>query len=279
MKHKSPIAGICAALAILLFAVAPAQADMIKIGGTGAAMAAMRVLVQEFRKTRPDADIVVLPTIGSTGAVKGVQKGVVDLGISARPLKDNERSKGTVETEFARTLFTFVVSKSNPVAGFSESELIDIYSGRRTIWPDGSRIRLILRPSDDSDTVFLKTRFSPAMTTAVNEAEARPGMLFAPTDQEAARMLEQTPGALGVLSLGQIVAEQRTLKVLQLDGVTPSVKAAKDGSYRYYKVLYLLKSPDAKPLTREFASFVQSARGQALLGQLGFWPIDNAPQS
>lgn len=104
MKRKSPIAGICSAL--LLFAVAsvtPAQADTIKIGGTGAAMATMSVLAQEFRKANPDADIVVLPAIGSGGAIKGVQSGVVDVGISARSLKDSERGKGAEEAEFART--------------------------------------------------------------------------------------------------------------------------------------------------------------------------------
>jgi phosphate transport system substrate-binding protein len=271
MKRNS-IAGICSTL--LLFTVGsmtPAQADTIKIGGTGAAMAAMRVLTQEFRKANSDADIVVLPAIGSGGAIKGVQSGVVDVGISARSLKDSERGKGAEETELARTPFVFVVPKKNDIAGFSEGELVDIYAGRRTTWSDGSRIRLIMRPTDDSDAVMLKTKFSPAMAEAVKAAETRPGMLFAATDQDAAEMLDQTPGALGVLSLAQVVAEQRALNLLRFDGVEPSVKAAADGTYRYYKVLYLLTSPHAKPMAQRFASFIQSARGREVLGQLGFW--------
>ena len=274
MERKSAIAGICSALLLFtLGRVTPAQADTIKIGGTGAAMASMSVLTQEFRKANPDADIVVLPAIGSGGAIKGVQSGMVDVGISARSLKDSERGKGAVETELARTPFVFVVPKTNAIAGFSEGELVDIYAGMRTTWADGSRIRLIMRPTDDSDAVMLKTKFSPAMAEAVKAAEARPGMLFAATDQDAAEMLDRTPGALGVLSLGQVVAEQRALKLLRLDGVEPSVKAAVDGTYRHYKVLYLLTSPDAKPIARKFASFVQSTRGKELLGQLGFWTV------
>lgn len=274
MKRKSPIAGICSALLLFTLGSAPpAQADTIKIGGTGAAMAAMSVLAQEFRKANPDTDIVVLPAIGSGGAIKGVQGGVVDIGISARSLKDSERGKGAEETEFARTPFVFVVPKKNAIAGFSEGELVDIYAGRRMTWPDGSRIRIriIMRPADDSDAVMLKTKFSSAMAEAVKAAESRPGMLFAATDQDAAEMLDRTPGALGVLSLGQVVAEQRALNVLRFDGVEPSVKAAADGTYRYYKVLYLLTSHDAKPITKKFAAFVQSARSKELLAQLGFW--------
>lgn len=272
MKRQSSIAGICSALLLFTLGSAPpAQADTIKIGGTGAATATMSVLAREFRKAAPDADIVVLPSIGSGGAIKGVQGGVIDIGISARPLKDSERGKGAEETEFARTPFVFVVPKKNTIAGFSESELVDIYAGRRTTWPDGSRIRLIMRPADDADTTALKTKFSPAMAEAVKAAETRPGMLFAATDQDAAEMLGRTPGALGVLSLGQVVAEQLALNVLRLDGVQPSVKAAADGTYRHYKVLYLLTSPGAPPTAKKFAAFVQSARGKELLGQLGFW--------
>jgi phosphate transport system substrate-binding protein len=272
MKRKSPTAVVCSALlSFTVGSVTPAQADTIKIGGTGSGMAAMSVLAQEFRKANPDADIVVLPGIGSGGGIKGVQSGVVDVGISARPLKDSERGKGAEETELARTPFVFVVPKKNAIAGFSEDELVDIYAGRRTTWSDGSRIRLIMRPTDDADAVMLRTKFSPAMAEAVKAAEARPGMLFAGTDQDAADMLVQTPGALGVLSLAQVVAEQRALNVLRFDGVEPSVKAAADGTYRHYKVLYLLTSPHAKPTAQKFASFVQSARGKELLEQLGFW--------
>lgn len=272
MNRQSAVAGICSALLIFsVGSVSPARAGTIKIGGTGAAMAAMSLLAQEFRKASPDADIAVLPAIGSGGAIKGVQGGVIDLGVSARSLKDSERGKGAEEVEFARTPFVFVVPKGNAVAGFSEGELVDIYAGRRTTWPDGSRIRLIMRPSDDSDTIMLKTRFSPAMAEAVKAAETRPGMLFAATDQDAAEMLDQTPGALGALSLGQLVSERLALNPLRLDGVEPSVQAAVDGTYRHYKVLYLLTSPDAKPLAREFAAFVRSVHGRELLARLGFW--------
>lgn len=92
-------------------------------------------------------------------------------------------------------------------------------------------------------------------------------------------MLERMPGAFGALTLGQVVAEQRSLKAVALDGVTPTVEAAANGRYRYAKALYLLTAPDAKPTARRFQAFVRSARGRELLGQLGFWTAGekNAP--
>lgn len=252
-------------------AVTPLRAETIKVGGTGAAMAAMQVLADEFQTTHPDADIEVMPAIGSSGAIKGVKSGIVAVGVSGRTLKDGETGKDIEETELARTPFVFVVPTKNSMVNITEAELIDIYAGKRTSWPDGSRLRLILRPSDDSDTEILMTKFSPAMSEAVQAAEARPGMLFASTDQECAELLGQTPGALGVLTLGQVVSERLPLRALQIDGIEPSVTAAANGTYRYYKVLHLLISPDAKPMAREFHSFAQSARGQELLEQLGFW--------
>lgn len=262
-------------MSLLLFSVLPVQAEPLTVGGTGAAMTAMRLLADEFRKIRPEADIRVLSTIGSGGAIKGVKSGQVDLGVSGRALHDDERDGKIEAGEFVRSPFVFVVARNNPLGGLSAAELVDIYAGRRVNWPDGSRLRLILRPSDDSDTIFLRTGVSPAMTAALQAAEQRPGMLFAATDQNCADMLEQTAGAFGVLTLGQLTAERRALKPLALDGQTPTVKAAASSRYPYVKSLYLLTAPDAKPLTRQFVAFVRSARGRALLGELGFWAVDN----
>jgi phosphate transport system substrate-binding protein len=257
-------------MSLLLFSVLPVQAEPLTVGGTGAAMTAMQLLADEFRKTRPEADIRVLPAVGSSGAIKGVKSGQVDLGVSGRALRDGERDGRIEAAEFVRTPFVFVVAKNNPLGGLSAAELVDIYAGRRVNWPDGSRLRLILRPADDSDSLFLRTRFSPAMTAALQAAEQRPGMLFAATDQGCADMLEQTAGAFGALTLGQLTAEQRALKPLAFDGQAPT-----SSRYPYVKSLYLLTAPDAKPQTRQFVAFVRSDRGRALLGQLGFWSVDN----
>ena len=77
---------VCAAFA--LTGVATAQTQEIKIGGTGAALGTMQVLAQAYAKTRPDAKITVLPSMGSGGGIKAVLAGAIQIGVSSRPLSE-----------------------------------------------------------------------------------------------------------------------------------------------------------------------------------------------
>lgn len=49
-----------------------AHADSIKIGGTGTGLGAMKWMAREFNKSRPDAQLIVTPSLGSTGAIRAV---------------------------------------------------------------------------------------------------------------------------------------------------------------------------------------------------------------
>lgn len=60
----------------------------------------------------------------------------------------------------------------------------------------------------------------------------RSGAIVATTDQDCADQLERSPGALGTLSLGQILAEQRDLKPLGLAGSIPAWKPLPRGATR-----------------------------------------------
>jgi phosphate transport system substrate-binding protein len=51
---------------------------VITIGGTGAALGTMRVLTAEFGKSSPDIQIRIVPSLGSSGAVKAVLDGAID---------------------------------------------------------------------------------------------------------------------------------------------------------------------------------------------------------
>jgi len=101
------------------------------------------------------------------------------------------------------------------------------------------------------------------------EAQERPGLLFAVTDQECATALEKHPGSFGPSTLGQILSEKRKLKALRIDDVEPSASALAGGSYPYYKPLFIVttsKTPDA---ARRFIAFVQSKAGRYILSQTG----------
>ncbi len=72
------------------------------------------------------------------------------------------------------------------------SPILDRSAGGET-WDDGTPIRTILRPEDDSDTIILKTSFK-GIEPALAKAHAARGVPVAATNQKALDMAEAIPG-------------------------------------------------------------------------------------
>ena len=120
-------------------------------------------------------------------------------------------------------------------------QVIDIYNGKTTIWPDETPIRLILRPTGETNTKMLQT-ISEDMRRAVQNSYTRSGLNMAITDQENADLIERLPGSFGTATLCQIISEKRVLNVLSLNGIKPSVRTTGrrdlslfSGSQSYYR--------------------------------------------
>jgi phosphate transport system substrate-binding protein len=238
---------------------------VIKIGGTGSALGTMKLLTEAYEKTRPGVRVQILPSLGSTGGIKAALAGGIDLALSSRPLTDSERQPGVIESEYARSPFIFITNPKIGKKEISTRELVDIYSKPTTNWPDGSRVRLVLRPEKDLDTKIVRS-ISPAMDQAVKSAMARPGMIMAITDQESTDVIVKTPGAFGASTLCETLSENRTVNILSFNGVQPSVKNITNKTYPLFKPFYVVTTPKSSAEARQFSEFLLSpAAGKILL--------------
>lgn len=263
-------ASVGAGVALALCAAVSAHAEDLRIGGTGAALGTMQRLAAAYASSHPELKITVLPNMGSSGAIKAVLAGAIELGVSSRPLSAIEIQAGASQLEYARTPFVFAVAGIHSTVDIDTQDLVDIYAGRKERWSDGSRIRLVLRPIGDTDNDLIEA-LSPALREANHGAQQRKGMSIATTDQQAAQDIERVPGALGPSTLAQIISEQRPLRALRLNGVAPSAASIADGRYPLYKRLMLVTGPKATSAGRGFVAFVRSAAGRAILAQTGHW--------
>lgn len=262
--------GLAAAVlaALLAFGVRTAVAAAIRISGTGGAIGSMRILGEAFRKVRPDIRVVVTPSIGSGGAIRAVCNGDLEVGLSSRRPSAGECDRGCVARVYAKTPFVFGVNGSVRTTSLTLSDTVDIYSGKKDRWENGTRIRLILRPPGESDLDRLKN-MSPEMAAAVEWALRRDGMIVAMTDQDTADAIEKTPGAFGAVTLAVVVSEKRNIRVLKLNDVVPTARALADGSYPYAMTFYMITKRDALPAVRQFVDFVRSPAGTAILSENG----------
>jgi phosphate transport system substrate-binding protein len=237
--------------------------------GTGSSIGAMELMANGFQKKHPTVNVKVLPSIGSTGGIKAVQDRKIDIGLSYRPLKPEERSAKIIEEPYGRTAFIFGVQDSNPARGFTLAEIEEIYAGKRKTWPDGTQIRLILRPVSDGFSEFLSS-INPGIKSASDKAHSIPGVFVGNTDQDAAAQIEKTPGSFGTTSSALVTAEKRKIKALSVDGAVPALSNVSTGKYPYTMTLSLVYKRDKyRGAIKGFIEYVFSRDGQKLLSDNG----------
>jgi phosphate transport system substrate-binding protein len=250
--------------------------ETVRVAGTGASLGLMRTLAQEFSRQRPDIRVSVVATLGSSGSIVAVRENAIDLGVSSRPLNQEETESGLKSHSFASTPFVIAANPEVAVPGLSLQQLAAIFTGESARWPDGVPVRLILRPQRDFDTGALR-RMSEEMNRAVTFAQGRHGLTVAITDQDSADALEKVPGSLGTSSLALIVTEGRKIKPLAIDGVAPSVEGLRTGVYPFAKPLLLVTSGSPTAATQAFIAFLRSPATGDMLARYGALTASGGP--
>lgn len=271
-SRSFPFGAFLLALALTWIFPAPAaSAETVKMGGSGANLGTMRLLAEAFEKSHPGVRFTIFPSLGSSGGISALMDGAVDIALLSRPLKERERAKGVTAVEYGRSPFVIVTAKKDAPPSFTLQQLAAIYGGSVTSWPDGSPLRLVLRPRGDSDTDALEG-MSPAMRSAVRKAHHRKGLIIATSDQENADAIQKIPGAMGTSTLAIVLSEKRPLKPLSLGGVDPTPGNLANGTYPFFKRLFMAVGPKKPSLAvRQFVEFARSPEGRRILAETGHW--------
>lgn len=274
------IVGICLAM-ICLALGSPAQGENLRVGGTGVALGGMRILGDAFEKRHPEVTVEVLPSLGSSGGVKALIAGAIDLSVTSRVLKDSETETGLSATPYATTPLAIVTSTETGTDGITMQQLAAMYAGLVQEWPSGERVRVVLRPKSEADIRVLRG-LSDEMAQAIDSAYDRPGLVLATNDQDNAEILQRLTGSIGAMALGQIATEKRRLKVLKLDGHLPTLRPdeqADEGSdtqrrnMSMVKTLFIVRPENASATAAAFYTFVFSPEGQLILASYDHTPV------
>lgn len=264
---------ILAASTLLLLAImqpSDARADTLRTGGTGSAAMMMRKIGDAFTARMPGTRIEVVPALGSTGAISAVVDGALDFAVSARPLTPEEAAKSLTQTVLARTVFGLASSYPQP-GNIASADVAGFFTSPTSAWPDGTRLRIILRPRSEYDSTLLGHSF-PNMVGAIEQLRRRPEIPVAATDQDNVRMAERIPGSLVPTTLAQMQTEKPNLHFLSIDGVAPTLENFERGTYPYHKNFYFILPTRRTPALEHFVAFLHSPEGVKLLRETGNLP-------
>ncbi|MBK5960608.1 hypothetical protein CCR97_20740 [Rhodoplanes elegans] len=274
VPRRTACRGLFVAALALASWVAPAAAaaDVVRIGGTGMALAAMREIGAAFTAAEPGTIVEVLPSLGTPGGLRALQERAVDIALTGRRLTDAERAKGLVEALCLRTPLAFVSAHPAP-PGLRGADLPRLYSESAPRWPDGKPLNVIMRTRAGSENDYL-VAFQPTMASALETAYGRSGVPVATTDQENADLAQRVEGSFAVMSVLQLRAEKLDLRPVALDGVEPRAVTLEDRTYPLWVAVCAVVTGEPRPQTTRLLSYLRSPAGLGLLRTYGAIPVE-----
>lgn len=271
MKGTLTLVLICA---ITLLCSSPVTAETLEIPGTGACEAILNELASAFNQQNPEDKIVIPPSIGSGGGIRLVGTGENKVARIARPIKTEEMKYNLSYLVFAIDPVIFAVGKGVVVNNLTQSQLVDIFSGRIRNWKDvggkDAPIRVLVREPGDSSLNVIKLNI-PAFGKIVFPENAK--ILY--HDLEMVEMLNKYKMSIGWLTLSTTNISKNSVRPLAIDGITPNRDNVIAGRYRIigeYALVY--KEKKLSPLARKFIDFIFSDSGREILEKSGLIPLE-----
>ncbi len=210
---------------------------------------------------------------GSTRGFEDTVAGRNDLGAMARDPTPEEEAR-IVKLPIAYDGVGVVVHASNPVAGVTTGDLRQIYARQIRNWSElGGADEEIVAVSKAAGHATLET-FLRHTGLARSRLEAD---VVGGDNAQIIRVVANTEGAVGYVSLGEVIHAIEIgmpLKLLELDGVEPTLEAVAAETYPMYRTLYLVSKHEPRGAARELIDFLRSAAGRRVIEKGRYVPLD-----
>lgn len=268
---------------------APATPVTIRIGGATSMRPVLQALTAEFSRRQPG--VVFDLAGGDSGlAEQQVREGRLVLGASSLiPEEEEEAAVGAqargattplVRTPIGIDGIAVVVHPSNPTPSLTLQQLHDLYNGQVIDWVEltGKSSEVVLVSREDGSG----TRHAFDAAVMKDEAVALTAVVM-PTSQDVVDFVGSHPSAIGYVSRAYVlpalaaagqatieaggVGEAAPVRVLPVDGITPTAELVADQTYALVQPLYLLSKSAPAGLARGFVDFVLSPAGQAIVAR------------
>ncbi len=250
-------------IAVALFAAATAQAETIKIGGSGSMITLLTDLGNAYMKKNPKDSIEVnQKSMGMPGGIAGLNAGVIDIAMAAADPSAEQLKSGLLPLEFAHVAGVVAVSSNVTVKGITSQQLCDIYSGKITNWKQlgGADAKIVAMTRPESDST--KMAFRGGFTCLKNLVEA-PEILNLPKSQDMHKALETKNDVIGPVEMVALSNSGGKFKSIKIDGIGP--EDVSSGKWKFILKNHLVLGKNRGDAVKRFLGFVKSPEGQAII--------------
>lgn len=265
-------------LALTLIGGVAFAGSSIVIKGSTTVLPVAQGTLEAFMKKNPDVRIS-LSGGGSGEGIKALIDKTTDIATSSREIKKEEialaQSKGIrpVAHVVAHDAIIPVVHPKNKVSNLSIDQLSQIYQGKITNWKEvgGDDLKIVVISRDSSSGTFESWDHF-----VMKKAKVTPRAQMLASNGAIVTAIAKNRYAIGYLGIGYI---NKSVKALQVNGVTASVATALSKEYPLSRELYMYTDGDAKGDVAKYLAFVKSAEGQKIVVKEGFVPLMDTKKS
>lgn len=237
----------------------------------------------EILRAEKKMDIQVDTNGGSSGGISALGDGLIQIGMSSKPLANEDRAKYPnvrfKEIKIGEDAVALIVSKDvwdGGIHSLTKQQIKDIYESRVTNWAQigGPKQRIVFfnkEPGRGTWEVFAHWLYG--------DSKNAPQVSFPEVggNEETRNKVRSTRGALSQLSASW--ADNATVFALAVktdtgEEIAPTAANIVSQKYPLSRPLFLLTNGEPQAEARTFVDFVLSPRGQALVRKSGYLSLD-----
>ena len=188
--------------------------------------------------------------------------------------KAKEKGRSFELTPIAKDAFVFFVPVTNPIESLTSEQVRGIYSGRIRTWRElGADLDAKLVPyqrNKGSGSQSALERLMGDVPIMEPLKEDRLGGMGGIVSDVAD--YRNRPGALGFSFRYYMeeLAKEKSVKILKIDGVAPTVENIRSGAYPFVETAYAATTGERKGNLRRFIGFLASPAGRDLVERTGY---------
>ena len=246
---------------------AAALSGNVATGGSTSMKNVIAALTEGFAEVEPGVTVSYDPT-GSGAGITGATDKTLDIGLSSRALKDDE--KADVEgTTIALDGIAIIVNNASKVEDLTVDQLKQMFTGEITNWSevggDDGEIVLIGREAGSGTRDGFESIVDVKDSCKYAQELTATGAVIS--------AVEANPLAIGYASLSAV---GDTVKMVTVGGVECSEETVKDGSYEVQRpfVFVTNKSVTLSEQAQAFFDFATSADAADLIRTAGAVPVN-----
>ena len=239
----------------------------VATGGSTSMKNVIAALTEGFAEVEPGVTVSYDPT-GSGAGITGATDKTLDIGLSSRALKDEE--KNDVDgTTVALDGIAIIVNKASKVADLSVDQLKQMFTGEITNWKDVG--------GDDGEIVLVGREAGSGTRDGFESiVDVKDSCKYAQELTATGAVIsavEANPLAVGYASLSAV---SDTVAMVTVEGVECSEDTVKDGSYKIQRpfVFVTNKSVTLSEQAQAFVDFATSKDAADLIRTAGAVPVN-----